>query len=81
MQEAMQSGIPELQRYCYGIPAMAQFKSAYHYINTELPLLISSIKLRVEAAHRPKNQKLAEIVSADSLSRVRHFINHICYMR
>ncbi|KAF7514201.1 hypothetical protein GJ744_004526 [Endocarpon pusillum] len=53
--------------FCYEIPARAQFKAAHHYIWTELPSLISSIKLWIEAARSPVKQNLAKMVSAESL--------------
>ncbi|ERF68129.1 hypothetical protein EPUS_06941 [Endocarpon pusillum Z07020] len=63
-QEAILSGIPKLRMFCYERPAKAQFKSAHHYIWTELPSLISSIKIWVQAARSPVKQNLA---SAESL--------------
>lgn len=80
-EEAYLSGIPALRKFCYEIPARAQFRSAHHFISTELPSLISSIKLWIEAARSPAKQCLAKIVSAESLSSVRTSVDHIYQFR
>jgi hypothetical protein len=70
LQEALLSGIPDLRKFCYSIPAKAQFRAANHYIGTELSSLVSSVELWVQAALDPGMQSLAKIVPTESLSSV-----------
>jgi hypothetical protein len=70
MQEAILSGIPELRKFCYSIPAKAQFRAGSHYIGTQIPSLVSSVELWTEAARDPEMQALANIVPTNSLSSV-----------
>ena len=76
-QEALLSGIPGLRKFCYSIPAKAQFRAGSHYMGTQLPSLISSIELWVEAARDPEMQALAKIVPTKSLSSVWLFSNDV----
>ena len=78
IEEANLSGIPQLRKFCYEISAKAQFRAAYQYIGTELPTLLSSIRLWIEATRSPGKQDLAQMVSAESLSSVR-FPNDYIY--
>lgn len=77
MQEALLSGIPALRKFCYSIPAKAQFRSASHYIGTQLPSLVSSLELWIQAACDPEVQSLAKIVPAESLSSVWPSSHHL----
>lgn len=71
MREAMLSGIPELRKFCYSLPAKAQFRSANHYLSTELVSLVLSAELWNGAARTPGMVRLAKVMSAGSLSSVR----------
>lgn len=77
IQEVNLSGIPPLRKFCYEIPAEAQFEAAYQYIGTELPHLVTSIGLWIETADGPGKQNLAHIVSAESLSSVQSPADYI----
>jgi hypothetical protein len=81
MQEANLSGIPELRKFCCSIPAKAHFRSANHYIGTELPSLISSVDFWIQAASDPGTRSLTTIVPANSMSEVSPSPNYVrsCY--
>jgi hypothetical protein len=70
MQEALLSGIPELRKFCYSIPAKAQFRSAHHYVATKLSSLISCLELWIGSARDPGLRSLANRVSTTALSGV-----------
>ena len=44
------SGVPELRDFCHSVVAKAQFRASNHFIETQIPDLIQSLKLWVEAA-------------------------------
>ena len=48
----MKSGVPGLRKFCHSIVARAQFKAAQHFLETEVPALIQSIQLWLEAAEQ-----------------------------
>lgn len=70
MQEAILSGIPELRKFCYSIPAKAQFRAGSHYIGTQLPSLVSSLGLWIAAARDPEVKALTEIMPVKTLYNV-----------
>lgn len=44
------SGVPELRDFCHSIVAKAQFRASNHFLETQIPDLIQSLKLWMEAA-------------------------------
>ena len=45
------SGVPELRDFCHSVVAKAQFRASYHFVETQIPDLIQSLKLWIEAAN------------------------------
>ncbi|PQE31814.1 tat pathway signal sequence protein [Rutstroemia sp. NJR-2017a WRK4] len=52
-----QSGIPELRRFCRKITARAQLLQALHFMRSEVPSLLNSIKIWVECFERTPNAR------------------------
>jgi hypothetical protein len=51
------SGVPELRRFCRKITARAQLLQALHYIRSEVPSLLNSIKIWVECLQSSSNTR------------------------
>ena len=66
-QAVKMSGIPDLRRYCLSLPGRALFRSADIFLGSQLPALVNSLEIWLEAAHTAGTQSFSNILDVESL--------------
>ncbi len=72
------SGVPELRDFCHSVVAKAQFRASNHFLETQIPGLIQSLKLWIEAADNEPGP-LLPTNALPALREVSSTPQRICY--
>ncbi len=57
------SGIPELRRYCLSLPGRALFRSAHAHLEHQLPTLVDSVEIWLDAAQKSGTETFSSSLS------------------
>lgn len=69
------SGVPELRRFCYGISERANMREAEQFVKVEVPDLLQSLRVWVEAA---ESDTSTPSIPENLIEQLRH-VHHTTY--